>query len=350
MDKKVLVVDDSAFLREILSDIINNIDGFTVIGTAADPHIAAEKIMKLQPDIITLDIEMPKMDGLTFLEKIMRLKPIPVLIISTLVAGKSSLGLKALELGAVDYVAKPTESLKDSLADLTSEIKRKLQACAITKVQRRTASREDLDKKYDNTTTKSKAINFSTTDKVIAIGSSTGGTVVLSKILKELPVNMPGIVIVQHMPAGFTNEFAKSLDRESQLFVKQAEHGDSILSGQVLIAPGGFHMVVRRSGTKFFVELNEEAPVTYSRPSVDVLFNSVAETMGKNSASFILTGMGHDGADGMLNMKNAGAKTYAQDEKSCTVYGMPKSAIEKGGVEEIHDIEGIIEILKSYAI
>ncbi len=355
MDKKVLIVDDSALIREILTEIIDGISGFTVVGTASDPHVGADKVMKLKPDIITLDIEMPKMDGLTFLDKLMHHRPIPVLIISSLSQRNSTTALKALELGAIDYVTKPVKSISTSLKDLTEEIKGKLDVCANCNVEKPKVTKKQIDQKYSadaviSVQDKKSSINFETTDKVIAIGASTGGTVALGKLFQQLPDNLPGIVVVQHMPPGFTKSFADRLNTECKLYVKEAEDNDTILSGQALIAPGDKHLVVNRSGTRFYVNVIDGPPVNRHKPSVDVLFRSVSQKIGMNSVGVILTGMGDDGAEGMLEMKDVGAHNIAQDEASSTVFGMPKVAIDKGGVHEILSLDAIGKYLLKYQI
>ncbi|OFZ47715.1 MAG: chemotaxis response regulator protein-glutamate methylesterase [Bdellovibrionales bacterium RIFOXYB1_FULL_37_110] len=348
MVKKVLIIDDSALIREVLSNIINSFPEYEVVGTAPDPHVGAEKIMTLKPDVITLDVEMPKMDGLTFLEKLMRLRPMPVLLISSLTAKNSHLALKGLELGAVDYIHKPTAAIKDNLKYLHEEIKDKLDACVTSKVKQLKTTKLEVEKKYSTDEVllkKTKKIDFITTEKVIAIGASTGGTVALSKLLPELPSELPGIVVVQHMPEGFTRSFAQRLNNECQMLVKEAEDNDTILSGQILIAPGNRHMLVERSGTRYYVRLNDGQLVNRHKPSVDVLYRSVSQTVGPNALGIILTGMGDDGANGLLEMKDAGAYTLGQDEKSSTVYGMPKVAFERGGVAKQMSLEDIKKYL-----
>ncbi|MBF0301154.1 MAG: chemotaxis response regulator protein-glutamate methylesterase [Oligoflexia bacterium] len=346
--KKVLIIDDSALIREILTEVINSFNNFEVIDTAADPHIGANKIVKLNPDIVTLDIEMPIMDGLTFLEKLMRLRPIPVLIISSLSKANSDVALKSLELGAVDYVTKPSAHIVKILPELREEIKSKLEICAISKISRERISRVEVEKKYSADAVlpvKKNIISFQTTEKIIAIGASTGGTVALTKLLSMLPGNMPGIVIVQHMPAGFTKAFATRLNCDTSLKVKEAEENDTIIAGHVLIAPGGQHLLVNRSGTRFFVKINDGPTVNRHKPSVDVLFRSVAQSAGANSVGVILTGMGDDGALGMLEMKQVGSFNLAQNEASSVVFGMPKVAIEKGGVDKVLSLEEIAKYL-----
>lgn len=348
--KKVVIIDDSAMMREILSEMINNFEEYEVVATAADPHIGADKIMKHLPDIITLDVEMPKMDGLTFLEKLMRLRPMPVLIISSLTQRNSDLALKALELGALDYVTKPTRAIKDSMDEISAQIKEKLDAGVLSKVKRLETTKLEVEKKYstDAVIEKSKHIKFMTTDKVIAIGASTGGTVALARLLQKLPTDIPGIVIVQHMPAGFTKSFAQRLDRECELYVKEAQDNDTILSGQVLIAPGDIHMVMKRSGTRYYVNLLKGEPVNRHRPAVDVLFRSAAQSAGPNAIGVILTGMGDDGARGLLEMREVGCETIAQDEASSTVFGMPKVAIDMGAANKIMPLDKIGGVLMKH--
>ncbi|MBF0314838.1 MAG: chemotaxis response regulator protein-glutamate methylesterase [Oligoflexia bacterium] len=357
MKKRVLIIDDSALIREILTEVINKIPGFEVVGSAPDPHYGAEKVVKLNPDIITLDIEMPKMDGLTFLEKLMRLRPLPVLIISSLAAHNSETALKALELGAVDYIPKPTKKITEVLPEITNEIRRKLEMCAVCRISASVTSKGEVDKKYAKTAKQgevlkksNKVIAFQTTDKIIAIGASTGGTVAIAKLLEKCPPNLPGMVIVQHMPKGFTQSFATRLNKDTELVVKEAEDNDAIIPGQVLIAPGDQHMVVDRSGARYFVRLHSGPPIKHHRPSVELLFSSVANTAGPNAIGIILTGMGDDGADGMLEMRQNGANTIAQDESSSTVFGMPKVAIEKGGVETVLKLPDIAPYLQKYKI
>ncbi|MBF0361207.1 MAG: chemotaxis response regulator protein-glutamate methylesterase [Oligoflexia bacterium] len=347
--KRVLIIDDSALVREILTEVISGLDNFEVIGTASDPQVGADKIVKLNPDIITLDIEMPIMDGLTFLEKLMRLRPLPVLIISSLSKANSDVALKALELGAVDYITKPSTNVIKMLPELRDDIRKKLEVCAISKISKQRTTRSEIETKYSTDAViakKEQAISFKTTDKIIAIGASTGGTVALAKLLSALPANMPGIVIVQHMPAGFTKTFANRLNNDSALAVKEATTNDTIIPGHVLIAPGGHHLIVNRSGTRFSVTINDGPAVNHHKPSVDVLFRSVAQSAGANAIGVILTGMGDDGAAGMFEMKQVGCFNIAQDEHTSTVFGMPKVAIERGGVDKILALEEIAQYLR----
>lgn len=353
MKKKVLIIDDSALIRSVLTEIISEIDGYEVVGTALDPYMGAEKIVKLNPDVITLDIEMPKMDGLTFLEKLMKSKPIPVLVVSSLTQRNSETALKALELGAIDYIGKPTSNIRDSFKELKNIFKSKLDMAVTARVRKPSMSKIEVDKKYTADSVieiSNKKLQFATTDKVIAIGASTGGTVALAKLFSELPANLPGIVVVQHMPAGFTDSFAKRLDSESKLIIKEAIDGDPLVSGQVHIAPGAKHLSIKRSGAKYFIRVTDGPLVNRHKPSVDVLFRSVANEVGPNATGVILTGMGDDGAQGLLEMKQAGSFNLAQDEKSSLVFGMPKVAIDKGGVDKILSLEKIIDYIKGLAI
>lgn len=349
MKKKVLVVDDSALIRTLLTEIINSLDHFEVVDSASDPQIAAEKIIRLAPDIMTLDIEMPVMDGLTFLEKIMRLRPMPVLIFSSLSQKNSQLALRALDLGAVDYLTKPTRSISEELMTLKQNLQEKLTACAQCAPQLLGKKKTPVSATSSGPGAEKKTL-FNTTDKVIAIGSSTGGTVALAEILSKVPANLPGIVIVQHMPAGFTKSFAERLNSETPFIVSEAQDQDNIVPGKILIAPGGRHLEVHRSGTRFYVRLHDGPAVNRFRPSVDVLFQSVANNIAPNALGIILTGMGDDGALGMKAMKAAGCPTWAQDQASCVVFGMPKRAIEQGGVDKILSLDQIAQQLLQYKL
>lgn len=343
-NKKVLIVDDSPLIRQLLIELITNIDGFEVVDTAADPHIAAQKIMAVKPDIITLDVEMPKMDGLTFLSKLMRLKPIPVIIISSLSTKNSEVAFKALELGAVDYMTKPTKSLVDVFPLLKNELELKLQACSRANVHPAQKSPMGIPVSPMG---RNPQLQQQHTNKIIAIGSSTGGTIATSKIIQALPPSMPGIVITQHMPAGFTKSFADRLDKNCALAVKEAAEADDILPGMVFIAPGDAHMQVKKKGPRYYISLSDAPPINRHKPSVNFLFHSLAENIGAPAYGIILTGMGSDGAEGMLAMHQQKSFTIAQDEASCVVFGMPRAAIEKGGVSKVMNIEEIIQFLLS---
>jgi two-component system chemotaxis response regulator CheB len=312
------------------------------MGTAADPYIAVAKINEELPDVITLDVEMPKMDGLTFLRKLMAQHPIPVVIISTLTEKGTDTALQALELGAVEVVTKPKMNTRDQLEHIGRELCEKVKIAAGSFVKRRSPVQSqkqvEVKPKLSADAMLSKSTSHSlirTTEIVVAVGASTGGTEALKVFLEGMPVDSPGIVIVQHMPELFTKQFAKRLDSICEITVKEAENGDSVLPGHALIAPGNKHLLLNRSGARYFVEVKDGPLVNRHRPAVDVLFRSVARYAGKNAIGVIMTGMGDDGAKGLLEMKEAGALTIAQDEKSCIVFGMPKEAIKLNAAKEI---------------
>ncbi len=334
---KVLVVDDSAVVRKVFSEQLSKQKGIVVIGTAPDPYVARDKIVKLKPDVITLDIEMPRMDGITFLKKIMQYFPLPVIIVSSLTTKGSRLALEAISLGALEVISKPSSAY--SVGDMSLQLAEKIRAVYGAKIIPRTDPRKN---KFSTTIIKSSAL-AETTNKVIAIGASTGGTEAIKKVLTRMPRTSPGIVVVQHMPAQFTTSFAERLDELCQMDVKEAQNGDTITNGQVLIAPGNYHMLFRRSGARYYVEVKKGPLVHYQRPAADVLFKSVARYAGANALGIILTGMGKDGAAGMLDMKKAGAINIAQDEESSVVFGMPKEAIKLGAVDFVQDIYGIAQ-------
>src|SRR5579883_2590132 len=326
---RVLIIDDSAIVRRTLSEIVNSHPDLEVAGTAADPFIARDKILALKPDVLTLDIEMPRMDGLTFLKKLMRFHPIPVVIISSLCQSSSRAAIEALQFGAVDVIAKPNGPY--SVTDLRDQLALKIRTAAQARLRHeRAAPPEPARCSRDHGPV-----------QLIAIGASTGGVEALRSVLVELPQDMPPIVIVQHIPAVFSAEFAARLDRLCRLRVKEAEDGDAVEPGSALIAPGGFHLSIRKSGGRFRAAVHGDDPVHYQRPAVDVLFDSVARSAGREAIGAILTGMGADGAAGLLAMKQAGARTIAQNEASCVVFGMPREAIRLGGVDEILPLAGI---------
>lgn len=331
---RVLVVDDSAVVRKVFSEELSRERDIEVIGTAPDPYVARDKIVELKPDVITLDIEMPRMDGITFLRKLMRYFPLPVIIVSSLTRQGGSLALEAMEIGAVEVISKPGEAY--SVGDMSAQLAEKIRAAAQVDVSSRrkiiTAPRPAAAPKLSLS---------ETTNKLIAIGASTGGTEALKEVLMQFPPNSPGIMIVQHMPAKFTTSFAERLDSLCQIRVKEAEDGDAVVPGTALLAPGNYHMVMRRSGARYYVNIKSGPMVCYQRPAVDVLFNSVAAYGGANAIGVILTGMGKDGAQGMLKMKEAGARTIAQDEASCVVFGMPKEAIELGAADKVLPLKDI---------
>ncbi len=334
---RVLIVADSALMRQILTELLSQDPDIQVVGTAQDPYFAREKIKALNPDVLTLDVEMPRMDGLTFLEKLMIGHPMPVVMVSSLTEAGCQTTLRALELGAVDFCTKPKIDLRDGMEDQARELIAKVKGAALARVRRKEGGvghvSEPLSPDAVRPTVSSAMIK--TTDTVIAIGASTGGTEAIRELLEVLPPNTPPIVVTQHMPEKFTKTFADRLDSLCRISVKEAENGDSVLPGHALIAPGNYHMTLTRSGARYSVRLNQDPPVNRHRPSVDVMFRSVAEHAGANSIGVILTGMGADGAAGLLEMKRAGAYTIAQDEDSCVVFGMPKEAIRLGGVDKV---------------
>jgi two-component system chemotaxis response regulator CheB len=351
MTIKVLVVDDSALIRNLLKEIIEQQRDMACVGTAPDPLAAREMIKELEPDVLTLDVEMPKMDGLEFLEKIMRLRPMPVLMISTMTEAGSEVTLKALELGAVDYIAKPKLDIVKSMQSYADEIADKIRMAATAKVRKRTVPPAVPPSQSADAVLPKAAGLLGSTEKILAIGASTGGTEAIKEVLMHMPPDSPGIVIAQHMPEQFTAAFARRLDSVCRLSVKEAEDGDRILPGHAYVAPGHSHLVLVRRGANYVATLNQGPEVNRHRPSVDVLFRSVANAAGKNAVAMILTGMGKDGAAGLLELRQTGAYTFAQDEASCVVFGMPKEAIACGGVDEIlplKDIAGrVVHRLKS---
>jgi len=331
---KVLIVDDSAIVRKIFSEELSKYADIEVVGVAPDPYVARDKIVVLKPDVITLDIEMPRMDGLTFLRKLMKHYPIPTIIVSSLTPKGGKMTLEAFDIGAVEVIAKPGSSY--SVGDMSAQLAEKIRAAARVKMVKRDGSTE-------TTATRIEPIRAltETTNKVIAIGASTGGTEALKAVLTRMPPNSPGIVVVQHMPANFTTAFAERLNGICQLTVKEAQDNDSVTTGTALIAPGNFHMILRRSGARYYVEVKTGPMVHHQRPAVDVLFKSTAKYAGANAIGVILTGMGADGAEGLLEMKNAGAGTIAQDEKTCVVFGMPKEAIKLGAADKVLPLDHI---------
>ncbi|HTU64267.1 MAG TPA: chemotaxis response regulator protein-glutamate methylesterase, partial [Polyangiales bacterium] len=331
---RVLIVDDSATVRTVLSQILRSDPEIDVMATAADPLYAAEKMRREVPDVITLDVEMPRMDGLTFLDKIMTQHPIPVVICSTLTEAGSQTALSALDKGAVDIITKPKLGTAEFLQESAIRICDVIKAAARTRPRKRGPSLRVQPKlTADAMLPKARPTAMAkTTDKVIAVGASTGGTEALAVLMRALPRDCPGVVVVQHMPENFTASFAKRLDSVCAIDVKEAADGDSVLQGHALIAPGNKHMLLKRSGARYYVEVKDGPLVTRHRPSVDVLFRSTARYAGANAIGVILTGMGDDGARGMLEMREAGAYNVAQDETTSVVYGMPKEAAALGGV------------------
>ncbi len=336
---RVLVVDDSAVVRQIFSRELAKDPELEVVGAAPDPYVARDLIVQLKPDVLTLDMEMPRMDGITFLRKLMHYHPMPVVVVSSLTSSGGELALEALAAGAVDVMCKPGASF--TVGDMAASLVEKVKA----------AAHVDMKKRVPPATGSAlpaapRALSR-TTHQILAIGASTGGTVALESILRAMPPNAPGMVITQHMPETFTKFFADRLKAVTQLDVREAVDGDGVVPGVALIAPGDKHMLLRRSGARYCVSVRDGPRVNRHRPSVDVMFRSVAQTAGRNAVGVILTGMGGDGAEGLLEMRNAGARTIAQDEASCVVFGMPKVAIERGGVEKIVSLGTIpAEILR----
>jgi two-component system chemotaxis response regulator CheB len=330
---KVLIIDDSAVVRQVLSSELSKTPDIEVIGTASDPYFAQDKINNLKPDVITLDIEMPRMDGLTFLKKLMAQVPIPTIIVSSLTQKGSDIALESLACGAFDVICKPGAAY--TVGNISS----------ILIDQIRAASRVNVNKLRSiiaSSPSKVQSASLTvTTNKILAIGASTGGTTAIERVLLSMPSNAPPIVIVQHMPEKFTKAFADRLNKVCEIEVREASNNDSVIPGRALVAPGNHHMILRRSGARYFVELKDTPPVYHQRPSVEVLFNSVAMFAGKNAVGVILTGMGTDGATGLLSMRQAGAATIAQDEKSSVVWGMPGEAVKIGAADYVLPLDNI---------
>lgn len=359
---KVLIVDDSALVRQVMTEILNNNSAIEVVGTAQDPFDAREKIKKLKPDVLTLDVEMPKMDGITFLANLMRLHPIPVVMVSTLTQTGADITFEALELGAIDFVSKPTVGVSDGLGEYAEEICEKVITAStvnVSKISDRQARKAKnspvenitVDKKLSADAVLEKRsvpkTKLKTTDKIIALGASTGGTEAIKEVLMMMPTNSPGIVISQHIPEAFSKPFAERMDKNSAMTVYEAVDGQQILPGHVYIAPGNRHLIVERSGARYICRLNDGPPVNRHKPSVDVMFRSVAQNVGPNAIGVILTGMGADGADGLKEMLENGASTLVQDEKTSVVWGMPGEAFKRGATKDQYPLEKIAkELLK----
>lgn len=330
---RVLCVDDSALMRQLMTEIVNSHPDMEMVAVAQDPLVARDLIKKFNPQVLTLDVEMPRMDGLDFLEKLMRLRPMPVVMVSSLTGRGSEITLRALELGAVDFVTKPQLGIREGMLAYSELIADKI----------RTAARARLPRQLSGQTPPPTLSHgpLLSSEKLIAIGASTGGTEAIRHVLQPLPPTSPALLITQHMPPGFTRSFAERLNKLCQITVKEAEDGERILPGHAYIAPGAHHLELARSGANYIARLNEGPPVNRHRPSVEVLFDSVARHAGRNAVGVILTGMGNDGAAGMLRLHQAGAYTIAQNEASCVVFGMPREAIQMGGVDEVVDLSQI---------
>ncbi len=342
---RVLVVDDSALVREILTRGLSLDPNIEVVGSASDPYKARDLIIQLKPDVLTLDVEMPRMDGLEFLKKLMPQYPLPVIMVSALTKRGSQITLEALASGAVDFVLKPSMDVARGLTTMMMELREKVKMASSVDVSRWRSRTSDKAKPAPIRYSASLA---ETTDKVIAIGASTGGTEAIRKVIAAFPANMPGVVIVQHMPAGFTRMFAERLNSLCEMEVKEAESGDRVMTGRVLIAPGDYHMELIRSGGLYKVNCSSGEQVCGHRPSVEVLFRSVAHYAGSNAIGIMLTGMGRDGADAMVEMKKNGARTVAQDEATSVVFGMPKEAYQRGGAELLSPLEKIPEVVHRF--
>jgi two-component system chemotaxis response regulator CheB len=329
---KVLIVDDSAIVRKILTEELSKYVDIDVVGTAVDPYAARDKIIRLEPDVITLDLEMPRMDGLSFLATLMRHYPMPVVVVSSLTPKNSEMAIRALELGAVEVICKPGTAY--STPDIARQLVGAIRAAASARVRK---NRDAADSEGGAT----EEMSLETSHKIVAIGASTGGTRAVEEILKVLPANSPGMMIVQHMPVNFTKAFAERLNQMCKMEVKEAGDNDRVVPGVALVAPGGKHMLLKRSGALYAARIKDGPPVHHQRPSVDVLFESVAANAGVNAVGVLLTGMGSDGARGLLAMREKGAHTIAQDEASCVVFGMPGEAIKLGAAEEVRSLSVI---------
>lgn len=333
MKTTVLVIDDSALIRSLLTEMINQQADMEVVGSAPNPIVARELIKQLNPDVLTLDVEMPKMDGLDFLEKLMRLRPMPVVMVSTLTERGSEITMRALELGATDFVTKPKSGITDGMREYTDLIADKIRVAAKANISSLQSTAKQRPNSQSNIGLLKNALISS--EKLLIVGASTGGTEAVKSFLLQMPSDCPGILITQHMPAGFTKSFADRLNSICKIAVSEAKDGERVLPGHAYIAPGDQHLLLAKSGANYITQLSDAAPVSRHKPSVDVLFDSAAKEAGKNAIGLIMTGMGKDGAAGMANMKQAGSYNYAQDEASCVVFGMPKEAIAHGGVDEI---------------
>ncbi|HEY5851935.1 MAG TPA: chemotaxis response regulator protein-glutamate methylesterase [Lysobacter sp.] len=330
---RVLVVDDSALVRQLMTQLLGDAEGIEIVGTAADPYIAREKIKQLNPDVLTLDVEMPRMDGLTFLRNLMRLRPMPVVMVSTLTERGAQVTLDALALGAVDFIAKPKIDVVRGFSDYAAVLVEKIRQAARARIAPVVGAQPPVPELQ--------SIGYRTTDRLLAIGASTGGTEAIREVLARMPADAPAIVIAQHIPAAFSGAFAERLNRHSRMTVVHVEHDQPLLAGHAYVAPGGRHLRVHRSGARWQCRLGDDEPVRRHRPSVDALFESVAEHAGANASAALLTGMGDDGARGMLALRKAGGMTFAQDEASSVVWGMPGAAVALFAVVEVLPLQHI---------
>ncbi|MFN3545396.1 MAG: chemotaxis response regulator protein-glutamate methylesterase [Thiobacillus sp.] len=343
MKIKVFIVDDSALIRSVMKEIVNSQPDMEVVGVAPDPLVARDLIKQTNPDVLTLDVEMPKMDGLDFLERLMRLRPMPVVMVSSLTERGSEITMRALELGAVDFVTKPKLDIQSGMREYADLIADKIRAASLANVRARAPTPAQAATRLDAVRN-----TFSTSEKLIIIGASTGGTEAIKDFLVQLPPDSPGVLITQHMPPGFTRSFANRLDKLCRISVKESEGDERVLPGHAYLAPGHSHLLLVRSGANYMTRLDQGPPVNRHRPSVDVLFRSAATAAGRNAVGVILTGMGRDGAAGMLEMKNAGAHNLAQDEASCVVFGMPKEAIAIGATHEVAPLHELPKRVMDY--
>jgi two-component system chemotaxis response regulator CheB len=347
MKIKVLIIDDSALIRSVMKEIISSQSDMEVVGVAPDPIVARDMIKQTNPDVLTLDVEMPRMDGLDFLEKLMRLRPMPVVMVSSLTERGSEITMRALELGAVDFVTKPKLSIQSGMREYTDMIADKIRAASKARIKPRPIPVAGAPKTGGSVLSAVRNPLISS-EKLIIVGASTGGTEAIREFLIQMPSDCPGILITQHMPEGFTKSFAKRLDSLCKISVREAEGEERILPGHAYIAPGHSHLLLGRSGANYVTKLDHGEPVNRHRPSVDVLFRSAAIAAGKNAVGVILTGMGKDGALGMLEMKNAGAYNFAQDEQSCVVFGMPREAIAVGATHEVGALTALPSMVLTY--
>ena len=345
MKIKVLICDDSALIRSVMTEIISSQPDMEVVGVAPDPLVARELIKQTNPDVLTLDVEMPKMDGLDFLEKLMRLRPMPVVMVSSLTERGSEITMRALELGAVDFVTKPKISIQAGMREYTELITDKIRAASKARVRARTLPQPGAEGAGQLPQLRNPLMS---SEKLIIIGASTGGTEAIREFLMQMPSDCPGILITQHMPEGFTRSFAKRLDTLCKISVLEAAGNERVLPGHAYIAPGHSHLTLTRSGANYMTKIDQGEPVNRHRPSVDVLFRSAAQYAGKNAVGVILTGMGKDGAAGMLEMKTAGAYNFAQDEASCVVFGMPREAIAVGATHEVGALQALPGMVLGY--